>query len=148
MNFDQPVIGVGVCIVKDGKVLLHKRKSKHANGRFAFPGGHLEKNESLKYCALREVKEEAGNIVVANLRLWTLINAFFPDEDKHYLVPIMICKYIHGEPEVMEPDKNEFWNWYDWSDLPSPLMPGIEKLKELFPEIPENINTTIIEVST
>jgi 8-oxo-dGTP diphosphatase len=37
---DRPKVGVGVCIVKDNKVLLGKRKNSHGDGTWAFPGGH------------------------------------------------------------------------------------------------------------
>ncbi len=38
----RPKVGVGVMILKDGKVLLAKRKGSHGNGEFAFPGGHMD----------------------------------------------------------------------------------------------------------
>ena len=40
----------------------------------------------------------------------------------------MICDLISGEPKVMEPDKNEQWQWFSWDNLPSPLIIGCEEL--------------------
>ena len=39
---NQVRVGVAVFIVKEGCVLIGKRLSKHGNGTFALPGGHLE----------------------------------------------------------------------------------------------------------
>jgi len=44
----RPYIGVGVCVVKDGKVLLGKRQNAHGDGCWCFPGGHLEFKESIE----------------------------------------------------------------------------------------------------
>ena len=55
-----PKVGVGVIVVRDGKVLLGKRRGAHGEGSWSFPGGHLEFNELLEICAKREAKEETG----------------------------------------------------------------------------------------
>ncbi len=66
----KPKVGIGVMILKDGKVLLGKRKGSHGAGQYAFPGGHLEYMESFEDCARRETREECGieiqNIPVQN----------------------------------------------------------------------------------
>src|SRR5438045_2599964 len=41
----------------DGRILLHKRSD---NGRWALPGGTIERDESAHEAIVREVKEEAG----------------------------------------------------------------------------------------
>ncbi len=57
---NKPKVGVGVMILKDGKVLLGKRKGSHGQGEYAFPGGHLEHMESFADCAKREVADTSG----------------------------------------------------------------------------------------
>jgi len=61
-----PKVGVGVMILKDGKVLLGKRKNAHGEGQYANTGGHVEPMESLVDTAKRETMEEAG-IVITNV---------------------------------------------------------------------------------
>lgn len=124
----RPKIGVCLCVRKGHEVLLHKRKAKHAHGFWAFPGGHLEMWEEWGECALRELAEEAGPVKVTKPKLWKVINTMYKDEGKHYVTIIMVCNYVSGKPVIMEPEKNEGWGWYDWQNMPKPLMLGIQKL--------------------
>jgi len=122
--------GVSLCVRKEGRVLLHKRKGTHAGGTWAFSGGHVEKWETWEECALRETKEEAGDIEVTTPYFWTALNTMFPDEGRHYTLICMVADWISGEPEVKEPDKCECWEWHSWDNLPSPLMQGLQMLKD------------------
>lgn len=127
---NRPLVGLGICVRKNGKILLHKRKGLHAPGFWAFPGGHLEKWESFEDCALRELKEEAGNIEIKNIKHWIAVNTRFYEEDKHYVVILMVADWVSGEPKIMEPEKCECWEWCDWDNPPSPLMQGLQITKE------------------
>ena len=53
-------VGVGVFIVRNGKVLLGKRKGSHGEGLWALPGGHVEEYEDYWETCAREVEEEVG----------------------------------------------------------------------------------------
>ncbi len=124
----RPKVGVGVIIIKDGKVLLGKRKNTgHGQGDWCFPGGHLEFNETPEECAVRETMEEAG-IQIKNIRIGTFTNDMYSRENKHYVTLIMISDYHSGEPKVMEPDKCEEWGWFEWDKLPQPLFLPVQNL--------------------
>jgi 8-oxo-dGTP diphosphatase len=112
-------VGVGVMIMKDGKVLLGKRKGSHGEGEYAWPGGHLEYMESFEECAKREVMEETG-MEIDNIRFLRLSNLkdYAP---KHYVDIGLVADWKSGDPEIKEPDKIEGWGWYDLENLPSPL---------------------------
>ncbi len=55
-----PMVGVGVVVWKDGRVLLAKRGKAPMNGRWSLPGGRQELGETVREAAVREVVEEAG----------------------------------------------------------------------------------------
>ena len=126
----KPRVGIGIMILKDGKVLLGKRKGSHGSGEYAFPGGHLEYMESYKECALREIGEECG-IQIKNLRFLYVSNIkrYAP---KHYVHIGLIADWDSGEPQVLEPEKLESWGWYDLNDLPEPLFATIHDSIEAY----------------
>ncbi|HEU5114557.1 MAG TPA: NUDIX domain-containing protein [Candidatus Paceibacterota bacterium] len=123
-------VGIGVMVVKDGKVLLGKRKGSHGAGEYAWPGGHLEYMESFTDCAKREIMEETG-IEVDNIRFLRLMNIkdYAP---KHYVDIALLADWKKGEPKVLEPNKVESWGWYDIDSLPQPLFKGIPYTIEAF----------------
>jgi 8-oxo-dGTP diphosphatase len=123
-------VGIGVMIFKDGKVLLGKRKSKLAQGDFAFPGGHLEYMESFEECARRETREEAG-IEIKNIR-FNFLGNFKAYAPKHYVQIDLIADWASGEPKAMEPEKMESWSWYSLDNLPSPLFKTIPQTLEAY----------------
>ena len=112
-------VGQGVMIFKEGKVLLGKRKAELGEGDYAFPGGHLEHNESLIDCVKREVDEECG-VEICNLKFAFVANIreFYP---KHYIGFGFTADWKSGEPKIKEPDKVVDWQWYDLDKLPKPL---------------------------
>ncbi|MCR4323262.1 MAG: NUDIX domain-containing protein [Candidatus Azambacteria bacterium] len=116
---NKPKVGIGIMILKDGKVLLGKRKGSHGEGEYSFPGGHLEYMESFEDCARREIAEECG-IEVENIRFQLLANVL-KYAPKHYVHIGMIADYVSGEPKVLEPEKCESWDWYSMDNLPQPL---------------------------
>ncbi len=112
-------VGVGVMILKEGKLLLSKRKGSHGAGEYAFPGGHLEYMESFEDCAIRETLEECG-IKIKNIEFLYLANVtkYAP---KHYVHIGLVAEWESGEPQILEPEKAESWDWYDLDSLPEPM---------------------------
>jgi len=115
----RPLVGVGVMVLKNSKVLLAKRKGSHGLGEYAFPGGHLEFGESILECARREVFEETG-IKIKKIRFNRLANVT-SYKGKHYVDISLIAEFASGKVILKEPNKAEFWDWYDIDMLPKPL---------------------------
>jgi 8-oxo-dGTP diphosphatase len=120
MAHNEPRVGVGVMIVKNGSVLLGKRKGAHGAGEYAFPGGHLEHMESFERCARRETLEECG-IEIEHIRFQFVANVrvYAP---QHYVHVGLLADWKSGTPEVLEPEASEAWEWHDLDHLPQPLL--------------------------
>ncbi len=103
-------------IIKDGKVLMAKRKGSHGAGEYGFPGGHLENLESFEDCAVRETREECG-IEIKNIKFLyvTNITKYAP---KHYVHIGVTAEWASGEPKTLESEKAEGWQWHDLNNLP------------------------------
>ncbi len=128
MDEKKPKVGVGVIVIKDGKILAGKRIYSHGNGTWTFPGGKLEFNETLEECAERETLEETG-IKIKNVKKGPYTNDFF-EEGKHFITLFAIAEYDSGKVTVMEPEKYEKWEWHNWERLPEPLFLPIINLKK------------------
>lgn len=121
--------GIAVMVMKNGKILLGKRKGAHGAGKYAFPGGKLEWWESFEECIKREVREETG-IEIKNIRFLRLQN--FKLYDKHFVDVGFLVDWQDGEPKIMEPEKCEGWAWYDMDKIPQPLFEGCKTCIEAF----------------
>jgi ADP-ribose pyrophosphatase YjhB (NUDIX family) len=56
-------VGVGAVVIRDGKVLLVKRRNPPSTNKWSLPGGHVEPWENILEAAARELKEETGCIL-------------------------------------------------------------------------------------
>jgi 8-oxo-dGTP diphosphatase len=118
-HFSQVRVGVGVIIIKNGKVLLGKRKAKNGAGTYELPGGHLEFHESIIDCGRRETMEEAG-IQIKDIEFNCVAN-MQESFGLHYVGIGLKANWKSGEAKNMEPDKNEGWKWYNLNELPEPI---------------------------
>lgn len=113
---ERPKVGIGVLVVRDGKILLGERMNSHGAGNYALPGGHQEYGETFEQTSLREIEEETGLQDVTIERLISLSNDIA--YDKHYISIGMLATLKSGEPIVAEPDKCLKWCWFDPHHLP------------------------------
>lgn len=60
INKDEAPYGVGVLVVKDGRILCGTRHNDTGYGLICGPGGHGEKGETYEQSAIRETQEEFG----------------------------------------------------------------------------------------
>ena len=125
----KPAVGVAVIVKKKNRVLLGKRKNSLGQGKWAFPGGHLEFGESISACAAREVFEETG-LSIKNLRAGPYTNDIFAAENKHYVTLFVLADHDAGTPVVKEPRKCEKWQWTGWPPKLQPCFLPIQNLLE------------------
>ena len=128
MTAGRPQLGVGVLLLREGKILLGRRRGSHGEGTWAPPGGHLESGEGVEQCARREAREETGlELDRVGPAPWT--HDRFPSEGKEYVTLFVVAEATAGEPELREPDRCAGWEWFPWIGLPAPLFAPLETLR-------------------
>jgi 8-oxo-dGTP diphosphatase len=145
----RPSVGLGVVVARatdDGyvEILLGKRKGSHGAGKWSFPGGHLEWGESWAECAFRELKEETG--LDFPHRLFQFVGATNDVlEDRHYVTLYMgVEAEFEDEPENLEPDKCEGWDWFTLDGgLPEDLWQPAKDLLREYPDRVYNLVPTV-----
>jgi 8-oxo-dGTP diphosphatase len=113
-------VGVGVLVLKDGKVLFGRRLTSEIEGQasWTMPGGHVEFGETFEEAAKREVLEETA-IIVRAARVFCVNND--KSERAHYVTVGVVAADFVGEPKVMEPDVITEWGWFSLDKLPDPI---------------------------
>lgn len=113
-------VGVGVFIVRNGKILLGERTGAHGAGTWALPGGQLETGESIENCARREVLEETG-LELTSIEMHGFTNDIFEDGGMHCVTLYVTALCPDGDAENREPDYCKQWKWFEFNSLPQPL---------------------------
>ena len=87
---------VAALIMKDGKILIAKRSTGNKNviGKWEFPGGKVEENETEKQAIEREIKEEFDILIRAEKFITNVISK---DKKSEIDLKLYLCKYIDGE---------------------------------------------------
>ena len=57
---NRPIVGVGVVVIRNGQILLERRKNDPGRGKWSIPGGIVELGETLEQTVTRETLEETG----------------------------------------------------------------------------------------
>jgi mutator protein MutT len=116
-----PTIGVSVCVVQAGRVLLTQRARPPFENLWSLPGGHVKRGESLRDAALRELKEETG----INARLGEIIgwNEIIRPE-KHVVIAVFTAQFESGE--AVAADDAKAVRWVDHREIDRlELTPGL-----------------------
>jgi 8-oxo-dGTP diphosphatase len=126
--------GIGIMVLKNGKVLLGKRHEDPEKasselkgaGTWTMPGGKLHFGESFEQGAIREVIEETG-IRLKDMKLIAINNDQV--EGAHFITTGLLAE-TDQEPQVLEPDEITEWRWFPLDNLPSPIYFPSAKLLE------------------
>jgi len=115
-------VGTGVIVRRNNKLLVGRRKGSHGEGCLAFPGGHIDfEDSSFAEQAAREVNEEVGmeiELVNPDEGRQDLFTTFDILSEKHkYVTVYLLANYVSGgieyEEDKFKPleDKCEGWQF-------------------------------------
>lgn len=101
-------IGVAVIRNEEGQILIDRRRKEGAmGGLWEFPGGKIEKHETVEECIAREIKEELAIEIVVGECL-TIVNHTYPT----FKITLFVheCQYISGKPQPLASDEIRWVN--------------------------------------
>ena len=100
---ERPYAGVGAIVFRGTEVLLIKRGSPPALGKWSIPGGLVELGESLEAAVRREVMEEVGLEVKVIDLVAALDRVIFDPNGRieyHYILLDFLCEVVSGHPDA------------------------------------------------
>lgn len=103
-------------ITSDGKVLLLKKsKGLFGEGRWNGPGGKLSEQESIRDCAIREIREETG-LDVATIHQYGALKFYFGQKKQvDWIVYVFLVDSFGGS--IRSSSEGEI-RWFNLNEVP------------------------------
>jgi 8-oxo-dGTP diphosphatase len=127
------VVHVAVGVIKrEDKIFLTKRlAASHQGGKWEFPGGKVEANETVHQALHRELKEE---VAIDTLSCTPLMQINHDYGDKKVLLDVFVVDNFTGEAKALEGQQS---GWFALSEFEGLNFPAanqsiIEKLNQVF----------------
>ena len=90
--YQDPKVVAGTVFTLDGGIVLLKRGVEPAMGKWGFPGGYVDRGESVQDAAIRETKEESQ----VDVKLGPLLNVYSYPRSPNVIV-VYTAEIIGGE---------------------------------------------------
>lgn len=109
---------VDVLVIHEGKILLVKRAAHLSNpGKYGLVGGYVDRDETTKGAAIREVQEETGYLVAIDRLLHIIDSPDRPAEDRQNISFVYVASV---KEKVSKPDdESSEVAWFDLEKLPT-----------------------------
>jgi len=108
-------------VVRDGRVLLVRRRHEPDKGKWGLPGGRIELGELMGAAVERELHEETGLSVRADAPLGVFdIVVRAPSGGQvlfHYLVVVLMCRDAEASLQACAGDDADAVGWFGLQDL-------------------------------
>ncbi|NMG21223.1 8-oxo-dGTP diphosphatase MutT [Brasilonema bromeliae] len=112
------IIGVAVIWNDQGQILIDRRRSEGLMGGFwEFPGGKVERSESIQECIRREISEELAIQIEVREHLITIDHTY---THLHVTLIVHHCRYVAGVPQPIECEEIR---WVSLDELESYTFP-------------------------
>lgn len=112
VHWIDPKVAAGCLILRDGRVLLVKRAIEPGYGKWVFPGGHVDRGETLEGAALRETREECG----AEAAIEGLVGVYsYPG--RPVVVAVYRARLLPASPEPYAADETLEVGWFSPDEI-------------------------------
>lgn len=115
-----PRMGCGAAILRDGRLLLVKRRRNPEAHHWGLPGGKVDPFETVPAAVVREIQEEIGLSISAQTLL-CVVDQIDQAQGQHWVAPVYLVEEWRGEPAVREPEALAAVGWFALDALPAPL---------------------------
>jgi len=102
-------------LIRDGRLLLIRRKNPPSYDMFAFPGGRAEPGEAPDVTALREFEEETG-IAAHSPRLFATYDLISENPGRHFFLSVFLVK-ANAEDIAEARDDAADAGWYTPAEI-------------------------------
>lgn len=95
------------------ELLMHQRN----DGKYEFPGGKKEDNETYEQASIRETKEETSINVNTQVFLQKMICIRDGTENEKCICKYYLATNFSGSPQHTEPNKGTKWEWINFKQF-------------------------------
>lgn len=114
---DRVLVAVAV-ILSDTQILLSKRHdASHQGGKWEFPGGKVESDETVELALVREIHEELGLNVISQQPFIVIEHDY---QDKQVRLDVRLVSEYSGQAEGKEGQLIQWFKPADLQDLDFP----------------------------
>jgi 8-oxo-dGTP diphosphatase len=93
--YQDPKVSVGTIPVMDGKIILVKRAINPGRGLWVFPGGYMDRGETVHEAAVRETREEVNLLVRP-----TELVGVYSYSTSIVVIIVYACEVLGGELQI------------------------------------------------
>ncbi len=124
-------VAVGVIYQNDAFFLTKRAAEAHQGGKWEFPGGKLETNETVAQALARELKEEIAIDVLACQPLIVIEHDY---GDKKVCLEVFLVDNFIGEPCAQEGQEEGWFTFLELKslDFPKANLAIVDKLADIY----------------
>lgn len=132
MTEERPRVGAIAVVRRGDQVLLAQRSKGGYIGRWGFPGGHVERGETVIEAAMRELGEETG-VVAEPVGVLTVLDEIGRNEagvvQWHYVLVAVLADWRSGE--AIAADDAADVRWVTLGDITGGTLPVLKQVERV-----------------